>query len=126
MTQKPSSPNQSQQSKDFSLDVQFLQSLNMLISSARVYQDNNSLLVSAVQDFVAVIVELSKEDDEITLLAAPGRFYLQHEKIAHRSSIAGLISSMLLFFEKRKISGLRFTPAIAEVSPAVITSFAGH
>ena len=124
MTQKSSSSDQSQQSKDFSLDVQFLQSLNMLISSARVYLDNNNLLISAVQDFVAVIAELSKEDDEIILLAAPGRFYLQHEKIVHRSSIAGLISSMLLFFEKRKISGLQFTPAIAEVSPVVITSFA--
>ena len=102
MTQKSSSSDQSQQSKDFSLDVQFLQSLNMLISSARVYLDNNNLLISAVQDFVAVIAELSKEDDEIILLAAPGRFYLQHEKIVHRSSIAGLIVLCCFSLKKEK------------------------
>ena len=124
MNQKSSPPNPSLPPKDFPLDVQFLQSLNRLISSARIHQDNNKLVVSAVQDFVSVIAELSQEDDEITLLASPGRFYLQHERIAHRSSIAGLISSMLLFFEKRKINGLRFTPAIVGVSTPVITSFA--
>lgn len=124
MSEKSSSPNASQFAKDSSLDVQFLLSFNKLISSARIHQDNNELVVSAVQDFVAVTVELFQEDDEITLLASPGRFYLQHERIPHRSSVVSLINSMLLFFEKRKVNGLRFTPAIAGVSPAVITSFA--
>lgn len=122
----PNTPpsNQSPQSKDLPLDIQFLQALNKLINSARIHQDNNKLLISAVENFVGVIIELFKEDDEVTLLAAPGRFYLQHEKIGFRSSIASLVSSMLLFFEKRKISGLRFSTDVVQAEMNVIAAFA--
>lgn len=124
MTSDNTTPKISQQSKDMPLDAMFLQALNRLINSARIHRDNNKLLVAAVESFVAIMIELFREDDEVTLLAAPGRFYLQHEKIGYRSSIAGLIGSMLLFFEKRKISGLRFSPGIVEAELPVISSFA--
>ena len=124
MNQNPAQPDPSRQPKDTPPDVQFLKALNRLVSSARIHQDNNSLLIEAVDHFIEVIGELFQEDDEVVLQAAPGRFYLQREKIAFRSSIASLVNSMLLFFEKRKISTLRFTPGLLRSELGDITSFA--
>ena len=124
MSQNPTSPNPSQQDKDIPMDVQFLKALNRLISSARIHQDNNSLLVEAVDHFFEIIGQLFQEDDEVIIQAAPGRFYLQHEKIAFRSGIASLVRSMLLFFEKRKISTIKFTPGILRSELGDITAFA--
>lgn len=124
MNTAAATPNGVRQPEDFSLDVQFLLALNRLISSARLHRDNNEQLVAAVKDFVALVVEFSKESDEIILLASPGRFYLQQERIPHRANIAGLIDSMLRFFEKRGINGLQFHPSLAGAPTAAITSFA--
>ena len=96
----------------------------MLISSAKVYGDNNQLLISAVENFVAVVEKMFREDDEITLFASSGRFYLQVEKVAYPSKLAPLINAMLVFFEKREIKGLRFHPAAADAPLADVASFA--
>ena len=96
----PTSSQSSIQTKDLPEGLHLLHSLHMLINSARLYQDNSQLLVAAVQGFVDIIAQLAKEDDEISLLASSGRFYLQQEKIGHRSSLASMVNSMLDFFEK--------------------------
>jgi len=96
----------------------------MLISSAKVYEDNSQLLASAVRNFVAIIESLAREDDEILLLASGGRFYLQHEKVPHSSSFAAMVNTMLTFFEKRRIKGLRFYPSSAQASTGDVAAFA--
>jgi len=105
-------------------DLQFLAALNMLLHSARIHQDNNRVLISSVNQFIAIIKRLLEEDDDVTLLTFAGRFYLQQEKVVYRSNIAGIAKSLLDFFEKRKLGGLRFLPAVAEASTEDIASFA--
>ncbi len=116
--------NQPGPKRDLPEGLQLLHGLHMLISSAKVYQDNNHLLITAVQEFVAIIERLAQEDDEIILLASSGRFYVQHEKVPHSSTLASMINTMLEFLEKRKIKGLRFYPSITGQSIGTVSSFA--
>lgn len=119
-----SSSTQTEQITNLSQELQFLYSLHMLINSARVYGDNNHLLISAVENFLGVITKFAQEDDEITFFASSGRFYLQLEKIAYPSKLASLVNTMLAFFEKREIKGLRFYLSTLEAPANVVASFA--
>lgn len=122
MTQKSSS-GATEQIEKLPLELQFLYFLHMLINSARVYGDNNHQLISAVDTFLAVVNRLTQEDDEIIFFASSGRFYLQLEKIVYPPKFASLVISMLDFFEKRKIKGLRFYPSAVEAPTRVVASF---
>jgi HD-GYP domain-containing protein (c-di-GMP phosphodiesterase class II) len=115
---------QTEQIRNLSEELQFLYSLHMLINSAKVYGDNNHLLISAVENFLGVIAKFAQEDDEITFFASSGRFYLQLEKIIYPSKLASLVNTMLAFFEKRKIKGLRFYLSTLEAPVNVVASFA--
>lgn len=106
-----------------SLDLRFLLALNMLITSARLHQDNNRVLLSSVEQFIAIIHQLFEEEDEVTLLSSGGRFYLRQEKLLYRANMAGIVGTMLAFFDQRKLNGLRFFPAIEEASAVDIASF---
>ena len=78
----------------------------------------------AVKDFIDIVKVLTQEDDDITLLTPSGRFYLQQEKLVYRPNIAALVHSMLNFFEKRKLNGLRFYPQVVDAPLSEITTFA--
>lgn len=105
-------------------ELQFLYCLHMLINSARVYGDNNQLLIMAVDNFLTVITKLAQEDDEITFFASSGRFYLQLEKIVYPSKFVGLVNTMLDFFEKRKVKGFRLYLSAIDAPTNIVASFA--
>lgn len=117
-------PSQDLLQTESSLDLRFLLALNMLITSARLHQDNNRVLLSSVEQFIAIIHQLFEEEDEVTLLSSGGRFYLRQEKLLYRANMAGIVGAMLAFFDQRKLNGLRFFPAIEEASAVDIASFA--
>jgi len=94
----------------------FLQTLNALFSTAGIHLDNNRFLQHCVDDFVEIIKELLRSDDEINLLASVGCFYLQQEKVMLQRNASGLAKKMLAYLEVRKIEGLRFTRSAAYVS----------
>ena len=106
------------------LGQHFVQALNNLLSTARIHQDNNRLLVQCVEQFLEIGRHLLREDDEITLLVAVGGFYLQQEKIVFRRNAAGLIRKMLTFFEERQIDGIKFYQNLGYASLEDITAFA--
>jgi len=103
---------------------QFVQALNNLLSTARIHQDNNRLLVQCVEQFLNVARQLLREEDEITLLAAVGGFYLQQEKVVFQRNAAGLIHKMLSFFEDRQLDGLKFYQNLGYAALKDITAFA--
>ena len=111
-------------SDELPLSHHFILALNLLVTSAKIHQDNNRILVTAVKDFIDIVQKLVQEDDDVTLLTPSGRFYLQQEKLVYRPSIAALVHSMLQFFEKRKMNGFRFYPHIADAPLGEITTFA--
>ena len=106
------------------LGQRFVQELNNLLSTARIHQDNNRLLIRCVEQFLAIARELLRNNDEITLLVAVGGFYLQEEKVVFRRNAAGLIRKMLSFFEERQLDGLRFYQNLSYAPLADITAFA--
>jgi HD-GYP domain-containing protein (c-di-GMP phosphodiesterase class II) len=106
------------------LGQHFVQALNNLLSTARIHQDNNRLLVQCVEQFLEIGRKLLREDDEITLLVAVGGFYLQQEKIVFRRNAAGLIRKMLTFFEERQLDGIKFYQNLGYASLEDITAFA--
>lgn len=104
-------------------EQKLLQSLHLLINSARVYQDNNKVLVAAVARFVSLIKDFSQEGEEVTLLLSEGSFYLNQEKIVfdrHVSSFAALIQT---FFAERRLEGLRFHESIGQAPLQEIVTF---
>ncbi len=106
------------------LPQQFLLAFHVLLSSARLYQDNNRLLTASVQHFVATIGRFTREEAEVTLLRTAGGFYLQQDKLVYRRDATGLVRTMLFFFDRRGLNGLRFYPAIADAPLSHITTFA--
>lgn len=124
MNTKPTNPSPDLLQTETAVDLLFLLALHMLINSARIHQDNNRVLLSSVEQFVAIVRQLLEEDDEVALLTSAGRFYLQQEKLVYRPNIAGIVSTMLDFFDQRKLNGLRFFPAILETPAADIAAFA--
>ncbi|MDH3330570.1 MAG: hypothetical protein OEM01_15190, partial [Desulfobulbaceae bacterium] len=112
------------QQTETSLYLQLLLALNMLLHTAKIHQDNNRVLFSAVHKLVSIIKRLLEEENEITIIMHGGRFYLQQEKVAYRPNMAGIVESLLEFFENRKFNGLRFFQGIGEASVKEIASFA--
>lgn len=124
MDTTPNLPGQDQLAAETAPDLRFLLALHLLLNSARIHQDNNRILVSAVEQFAALVRYFLEDDDEITLLASGGRLYLQQEKVVYRANLAPIISTLLEFFDRRRLNGLRFFPAIEQADIADIAAFA--
>ncbi len=117
-------PTISEPGKDPAEGQKFIQALNNLLSTARIHQDNNSLLINCVQTFINFIEKLLHDDDEVTLLVSGGGFYLQQEKLLLERNAAGLARKLLKFFEERGIHGLRFYRGTTYSSVENIAGFA--
>ncbi len=121
---EPPPSNAVRQKSEPPLPQQFLQAFHVLLSSARLYQDNNRLLAASVQHFIATIKRFTREESEVTILCTAGSFYLQQDKLVYRRDATGLVQTMLLFFDRRGLNGLRFYPTIADAPLNHITTFA--
>lgn len=106
-----------------SANLQFLLALNKLLFAAKIHQDNNPVLISAVHEFCSIAKSFLEEENEITLLTYGGRFFVQTEKVTYRQTLAGIIDSLLNFFNARNINGLRFFSGIEEVPASQIAFF---
>ncbi len=120
----PPPANAVRQKNEPPLPQQLLQEFHVLLGSARLYQDNNRLLVASVQHFIATIKRLTREEAEVTLLCRSGGFYLQQDKLVYRRDATGLVQAMLLFFDRRGLNGLRFYSTIVDAPLSHITTFA--
>ncbi|MDW7772379.1 MAG: HD domain-containing protein [Desulfobulbaceae bacterium] len=103
---------------------QFLQVFNLLINSARIHHNNNQALILSVRQFVKLMQQLLRDNDDVTLLFSEGGFYLQEKKIGYEKNSAHVARTMLRFFEKRNLEGLCFNKSILEAPPDRITDFA--
>lgn len=110
MTEHPDNPAL----KNISTGQQFLQIFNLLISTARTYQDNNQALINSVEQFVRFMQQLLQESEEVTLMFTEGGFYLQEEKIVCDRSAVSLARTMSRFFETRNLEGLRFHDSLRQ------------
>ena len=93
-----------------------------LIQAIRIHQDNNQLVKLCLAAFQETIARLDLQED-ITVQISEGRFFVQGEKIRYRKELIRLITSMLQFFQRRALEGLRLHPAVKEISQDDLLTF---
>lgn len=103
---------------------EFFGALYKLVHLVRMYDDKNQLAVRCAKDFVHAITQCGVNESELTIQLVGDRFYLQNEKLIYRKGTANLINNMLVYFEKRKLEGLRFSTDVKDIPPAQILTFA--
>ncbi|MCK4830217.1 hypothetical protein KA005_81620, partial [bacterium] len=106
------------------LGEEFFGALYKLVHLVRMYDDNNQLAVRWANDFVHAITQCGVNESDLTIQLVGDRFYLQNEKRIYRKGTANLINNMLVYFEKRKLEGLRFSTDVKDIPPAQILTFA--
>ena len=103
---------------------QFLSSLNSLVRTIMVHQDNNQLVIDSVKNFIHNTQRFTEKDDTLTIQVINGRFYFQDEKLVIRKKSETLINNMMQFFEKRDLQEINIFSSIKEATTIQIINFA--
>lgn len=88
--------------------------LSALMRTARTYDVSNQAFRRQVQEFLALVLPLLGEEDELALVAVADYFYLNGVRLKSQSSQLGVYHSLLAEFERRHVGGLRFLQGIDE------------
>ena len=100
----------------------FLRALYHLISTVRIYQDNNQLVRASVISFHNLLNELTISGD-ISLSLYRSRFHIGEEKLRYRRDAAIIVYNMAEFFSKRGIGTLNFLLSSRDALPEKIITF---
>lgn len=99
-----------------------LRALYQMVSTVRMYQDNNQLVQTSVISFHNILQQLTVRGD-IPFTLYRSRFHLGGEKLPYRRDAAVVVYNMADFFSKRGIGGVNFLEASRNVSPEKIIMF---
>jgi HD-GYP domain-containing protein (c-di-GMP phosphodiesterase class II) len=90
------------------------QSLYRMVQTVRIHQDNNHLVKLCLSQFKEMVSRPNLQED-ITVQISDGRFYVGDEKVQYRKELTRIIETMLDFFKRRDLTGLRIHPSVKEV-----------
>ncbi len=90
------------------LGYDLLKAIAKLIQIGRLYEDNNNLVVEAVETFKCAVRNACQGEPQVSLQIYNGRFFLQQEKLPLLRKHIVLLNKMMEFLEKRKIFGWHF------------------
>jgi HD-GYP domain-containing protein (c-di-GMP phosphodiesterase class II) len=102
---------------------QLLQALQSLISMVKIYQANNQLVVSGINQLVKAAQVLLAGRDWVVVHLENGRFFINDEKLLRRKGAANILENFYTFLSDRRIPGFRIMPAVATASPEELTGF---
>jgi len=100
----------------------FLRALYHVISTVRIYQDNNQLVRKSVSSFQNMLNELTISGD-ISLFLYRSRFHLGGEKLRYRRDATVVVYNMVEFFSKRGIGSVNFLESSHNALPENIMTF---
>ena len=100
----------------------FLRALYHLISTVRIYQDNNQLVRTSVSSFQNMLNELTISGD-ISLSLYRSRFHIGEEKLRYRRDAAIVVYNMVEFFSKRNIGSVNFLESSRDALPENMITF---
>ena len=100
----------------------FLRALYHMISTVRIYQDNNQLVRKSVSSFQNMLNELTISGD-ISLFLYRSRFHLGGEKLRYRRDATVVVYNMVEFFSKRGIGSVNFLESSHNALPENIMTF---
>ena len=91
-----------------------LRALMSLLQTVKIHQNNNKLVNRGVEALRQSTTALCKDDDQVSLIIAHGRFFLNGEKFPHRPMIETLINTFQTFCARRHLQGITLQMAINE------------
>ncbi len=103
---------------------EILRALSRLIQIAKLYDDNNKLVASAVTAFKQSILKSSNGREHVSLQIHNGRFYLQEQKVPLYRKDAQLFNRVLRYLEARQIYGFHFDSDLDKIAIPKATTFA--
>lgn len=103
---------------------ELLTTLYSLLQAVKIYDYNNILVREGVANFVVLVNRLLEEDKGLTIKISNGRFFIQDQKLLHRSETAKIVNAVLNYFEERNLIGLRILPAFKNIPLDDVLDFA--
>lgn len=100
-----------------------LRGLARLIQIAKLYEDNNNLIIQAVKAFKTAVKEGSNRSRYTSLQIISGRFFLQDERLPLFRKDAQINNQMLLFLTTRSIYGIHIDADLGHVAIEEILIF---
>lgn len=95
-----------------------------LLQLARIHESGNRLTVEAVNNFISTGRRLlDRNGDSLTIEARHGRFFVQGEKLLLRKQSAVFVLSLMGWFERLGLYGLRFNTDFARVDTKMAYQF---
>lgn len=91
---------------------QMLLRLSAVIRTARTHDVGNQAFQRQLQDFLALIATLHREEDECAIGAVADYFYLDGRRIKASATLLPVYHGLLGEFERRGIGGLRFLTGV--------------
>lgn len=101
---------------------QFLLTFFHLIKTAKVHQDNNSILIRTLFNFRIAIKHLFKDQNKVEFIVHEGLFYLNGQKLNYQNKMAVHIRNFGIFFEEHWIDGICLYPEIMSATNETILS----
>ncbi|MFP3981801.1 MAG: HD-GYP domain-containing protein [Desulfobacterales bacterium] len=95
-----------------------------LLQLARIHESGNRLTVEVLDNFLSTGRRLlDEEGDEITIEACHGRFFVQGQKLLIRKQSAVFVLSLLGWFDRLGLYGLRFNADFHQVTNKIAYEF---
>jgi HD-GYP domain-containing protein (c-di-GMP phosphodiesterase class II) len=103
--------------------IDMLKGIARLLQIAKLYQDNNKLIVEAVRAFRETVKKLSDGSRHVSLQIIDGRFFIQDQQLPLFRKNAQIVNQMLRFFERRSIYGFHFDARLKNAMAEKIMTF---
>jgi HD-GYP domain-containing protein (c-di-GMP phosphodiesterase class II) len=87
------------------LGERLITALHHMMSTMRIYQDNNALVKDCAENLSGILSKLS-EDQRMVVGVLRGRLYIQGEKLPFRRGMFNLMNEVMAHFSKREIGEL--------------------
>jgi hypothetical protein len=107
----PRSASQEDQILD-AIGPQMLLRLSAVIRTARTHDVGNQAFQRQLQDLLALIGTLHRDEDECAIGAVADYFYLDGRRIKATATLLPVYHGLLGEFERRGIGGLRFLTGV--------------
>lgn len=91
----------------------FLESFLKVTLTLQLYSETSALTKKFMVEFLQALEALSKTDQETAIKVHDGRLFYQGEKVQPGRSNQKIVKKTIEFLAERKLSGLRFFPALA-------------
>jgi HD-GYP domain-containing protein (c-di-GMP phosphodiesterase class II) len=93
-----------------------------MVQTVRIHQDNNHLVRLCLSQFKETVSRPNLQED-VTVQISDGRFYVGDEKVRYREEFTRIIETMLDFFKRRDLTGMRIHASVNEVDLDALLGF---